>query len=259
MVPTRGAVVDHVLRLRSIAEPGTTITSEPTAEMLVGLVGRDVSIVPLGEVVTPAFPRGASIFGLTRPGAEHASAVRSDGGPAAFHPAPPEPSEASPLRAERRAAILDALQHPSTLVALTVVGLALIFLLVLSPELGMAGLGSLVLGLGAVAFVGMLRVALLARATARCRSGSTTSNASARPTSSPRRSLASAPRRASGSSTGSTRITSDDGDEGATVLDGPRRRVRRDGRAAAAQPGAVRPSASPRCSPTSPRRPTATA
>ena len=46
------------------------------------------------------------------------------------------------------------MQHPSTLVALTVVGFALIFLLVLSPELGMAGLATAALGLGAIAFTG---------------------------------------------------------------------------------------------------------
>jgi hypothetical protein len=45
-------------------------------------------------------------------------------------------------------------QHPSTLVALTVVGFALIFLVVLSPELGMAGPATAALALGAVAFTG---------------------------------------------------------------------------------------------------------
>jgi hypothetical protein len=149
-----GAVVDKVLRLRSTAEPGATITSESTAELLIGHVGRDVSIVPLGKVVTAALPHGASIFGLTRPGAEHTSAIQSstEDRPARLvSPGPTAPALPDPPGGT---VILDALQHPSTLVALTVVGFALIFLLVLSPEVGMAGLSAVALGLGTVACIG---------------------------------------------------------------------------------------------------------
>jgi class 3 adenylate cyclase len=58
-----GAVVDFVVRLRSSAAPGSTVTSEATAELLLGLVGRDVSIVPLGSVMTPDLPESVSVFG----------------------------------------------------------------------------------------------------------------------------------------------------------------------------------------------------
>ena len=54
-----GAVVDKVLRLRSVAGPGVTITSRSTADMLVDRVGRDVSIVPLELGDRPGLPSGA--------------------------------------------------------------------------------------------------------------------------------------------------------------------------------------------------------
>ena len=151
-----GAVVDRVLRLRAAAQPGATITSQSTAEMLLDLVGSELTIVSLGTVTTPTFPTGASLFGLTRPGAEHAPPVRPEADDRPGHPAPPvaPPPTMPNTKADRDAVILDALQHPSTLVALTVVGFALIFLLVLSPELGMAGLSAAVLAIGAVAFTG---------------------------------------------------------------------------------------------------------
>jgi hypothetical protein len=75
-----GAVVDHVVGLRSAAAPGTTITSERTAELLAnldGLVGHVVSIVPLGEVDDATLPRGTCAFGLTRPGDERSARLRT--------------------------------------------------------------------------------------------------------------------------------------------------------------------------------------
>ena len=131
-----GAVVDKVLRLRSVAKPGGTITSQSTADMLLDRVGRDVSIVPLELGDRPDFPPGASIFGLTRPGAEDTAAVRTATDARPVHLAPPVPALASATGTPRGPLMLDAVQHPSTLVALTVVGFALIFLLVPLPRAG---------------------------------------------------------------------------------------------------------------------------
>ncbi len=113
-----------------------------------------MSIVPLELGDRPDFPPGAAIFGLTRPGDEDTPTVRADSSRRPAHLAEPEQPRASVTRAPRGPILLDAVQHPSTLVALTVVGFALIFLLVLSPELGMAGLATAALGLGAIAFTG---------------------------------------------------------------------------------------------------------
>ncbi len=148
-----GAVVDQVLGLRSAADPGTTITSESTGELLLGMVGRDVSIVPLGRIVIPALPEGTSVFGLTRPGAEHTArtvvAERADA-----HAASPVAISAGVGSATpRRTVIVDALQHWMTLIPVVLAGLAAIYLLVLSPELGFAALAAAVLVLGVVAAV----------------------------------------------------------------------------------------------------------
>ena len=149
-----GAVVDQVLRLRSVAGPGPRSPPSRRPSMLVDRVGRDVSIVRLELGDRPDFPPGAAIFGLTRPGDEGTPTVRADT-MVAPRTWPHQSSHAAPrTRTPRGPVILDAVQHPSTLVALTVVGFALIFLLVLSPELGMAGLATAALGLGAIAFTG---------------------------------------------------------------------------------------------------------
>jgi serine/threonine protein kinase len=136
-----GAVVDHVLALRTLAEPGATLVPEATAELLVGLVGREISIVPLGQPASSALARGGSVFGVTRPGREHTArlagpAVSELPPPIATDPPPPAPAaERVPTRAS---VIADALQRLSTLVPLVVGGLALIYAFVLAPELGMA-------------------------------------------------------------------------------------------------------------------------
>jgi class 3 adenylate cyclase len=70
-----GAVVDQLLRLRSIAEPGSTITSERTAEQLVEWVGEQMSVVPITSR-RDSLPAGMAICGITRPGAEATAAVR---------------------------------------------------------------------------------------------------------------------------------------------------------------------------------------
>ena len=142
-----GAVVDLVLRLRSSAEPGTTITTEVTAELLVGLVGTEMSIVPMGMMTNPSFRHGKSIFALTRPGAEGAATLRLN----------PEVQPAvAPITentVSRSALIVGSFQHAGTLLAVTVVGLAVIFRLVLSPEVGLEWVGTLAIGVGSLAAI----------------------------------------------------------------------------------------------------------
>lgn len=142
-----GAVVDLVLRLRSSAEPGMTLTTEATAELLVGLVGPEMSIVPMGEISTPELRHAKSIFALTRPGAEGSATLRST--PVVQAVDPPVTEEA----VHRGDLIAAAFQHAWTLTALTVTGLAVIFRLVLSPEVGLEWLGTLVMAVGSLASI----------------------------------------------------------------------------------------------------------
>ena len=127
-----------------------------TADMLVDRVGRDMSIVPLGARRLAGLPSGAR-----RSSDSPAPATRARPPSGQTPSRPPHctwPNQSSRARARHEGR---AGSHrpgrgaaPSTLVALTVVGFALIFLLVLSPELGMAGLATAALGLGAIAFTG---------------------------------------------------------------------------------------------------------
>ena len=141
-----GAIVDQVVGLRAAADPGTTVTVEATAELLLGLVGREVSIVPLSPPTTsPGGETGSRLFALTRPGREILGprALPASGSPwwppstaqAALVPDPPAAVEA-PSPRPRRAAVVDALQHVTSLLALLGAGLAAIWLQVLAPELG---------------------------------------------------------------------------------------------------------------------------
>jgi hypothetical protein len=146
-----GAVVDKVVHLRAAAAPGATITSESTAELLVGLVGGDISIVSLGEVEAGPL-QGRRLFALTRPGSEHTVSgdrAAPEGEPSAHD---------APDRGPRRVVVLEALQDPVTLAAATVCGLATIFVAVLAPVLGSGGVGALVaLVSGAVAVASFVR------------------------------------------------------------------------------------------------------
>ena len=95
------------------AAPGATITSESTAELLVELVGRDVSIVPLGASVTAATsrrrrrssdsPGPAPRARPTCPGRRRIVAPRTSTAPAATHVRHERPRAAHPV---------DAVQHP---------------------------------------------------------------------------------------------------------------------------------------------------
>lgn len=151
-----GAVVDHLLRLRSIAEPGMTITSEPTAELLVGLVGQEMSIVPLGKVAAPVFPIATSLFALTRPGTESSAVFRSWAVTSARSAELLQaPFAITPTMVmSRRAAAKEALEYPLTLGSLLALGLATIFRIVLADELDMIAVGGIAMSLTATASTG---------------------------------------------------------------------------------------------------------
>ena len=99
---------------------------------------------------SPVEPKTGTPHTTTRVGAGHPAGTEPYSDPA------PAPAQAQPwpgAAASRRAAVVDAVQHPSTLVSLTVVGFALIYLLVLSPELGLRSLSVAAAVLGTVASV----------------------------------------------------------------------------------------------------------
>jgi hypothetical protein len=149
-----GAVVDRVLWLRSITGPGTTTLTEPAVDELGDALGDDVSIVALGTVVPPGRTEGRRISAVTAPGTENRAGLTV---PVA------EPAEATNTTGpvppvKRRQVIEDALLHPSTLVPLTAVGVALIFLVVLADPLGLQTLAAALVLVGAVWFVGAFGV-----------------------------------------------------------------------------------------------------
>ncbi len=137
-----GGVVDSVVRLRALAAPGSTVVAESTAEFLVGLVGATVSIVPLGIVEADWLRQPMTLFGVTRPGQEHTAAAERQG-PLGREVTAPGPTSESRRPGRFRLAV-DALLDPVTLTALTVAGMALIVLLVLSSEIGFATLSAAV-------------------------------------------------------------------------------------------------------------------
>jgi hypothetical protein len=144
-----GSVVDSVVRLRALASPGSTVVAEPTAEFLVGLVGTTVSIVPLGTVEAEWLRQPLPVFGLTRPGQEHAAAAETTGR-RGQDAAAPDPAGDDRQRDGRPRMAVDALLDPVTLTASTVAGVALIVLVVLAAELGIATLAATV-AVGALA------------------------------------------------------------------------------------------------------------
>ena len=150
-----GVVVDQLLRLRSIAEPGSTITSERTAEQLVEWVGEQMSVVPITSRATTALPAGMAICGITRPGAEATAAVRPLPVLSVAPVVPPGTAE-SP-RAEKlkgTEVAVEALSQTPTLVALTALGLSIIFKVVLSSTLDLDQLGNLAILISAIVFCG---------------------------------------------------------------------------------------------------------
>ncbi len=138
--------------LSSIAAPGATLTSEATVELLLEHLGDDITIVPLGTVTTRV-PGGASVCGLALAGREHTARLDLD----EHEGVTPDASAASITEltdgTSRHHLVVEALQHPATLVSLTIAGLALIYVLVLAAEMGGSGLGLAVLVLGVVATV----------------------------------------------------------------------------------------------------------
>jgi hypothetical protein len=150
-----GAPVDRVRWLASIGAPGATLTSEATAELLIEQLDDGVSVVPLGTVTTKARPRGASVCGLARTGREDTARLDPElTGVATSAPAADSAPAPTTDAVSRRHLIAEAVQHPSTLVSLTIAGFALIYVLVLAPELGGGGIGLAVLVLAALAVVG---------------------------------------------------------------------------------------------------------
>ena len=104
----------------------------------------------VGARGTPFEPRTDAGDALARTGVEHTTALQvSPIPPATQHQARPSRDTAI----SRRAALVDALQHPLTLVCVTAVGFALIYLLVLSNELGMRVLSVAAVVVSAVACI----------------------------------------------------------------------------------------------------------
>ena len=212
-----GAVVDKVLRLRSVAGPGVTITSRSTADMLVDRVGRDVSIVPLEPVTGRTSLRGRDL--RTHPPRRRGHAHRP-GGLQSSPRAPGRTRAATHIRHEgparsrsswMRAASVDTGRADGRRVRADLPARPL-------PELGMAGLATAALGLGAAAFTGCFAWHYSKGYAAEQKQIEDGTPARGR-----------RPRRGGRSSTSETRqrlehgferVTSDDGDEGARVLSG---------------------------------------
>lgn len=155
-----GAVIDQVVRLRSAARPSTTITTESTAEMLVGLAGRDLSIVPLGIVEHPELRRGQPVFALVRPGQEQLATVFvPQQQPPTPHAIPPQvlaevPTAVDPEPPRRREALAAASLDTVTLTLLTVFGVLAIFRFVVADELNLGVLAGLLMMLAGACLLG---------------------------------------------------------------------------------------------------------
>lgn len=156
-----GAVVDQVVRLRGAAEPGTTITSEGTAELLLELVGQGVTIIPSGPAAHAGAPR---TFTVSRNLERHADTPRQRPAPPPTQPpaarvaTPPAPDDAPPATFSR---VLAALAEPSTAACLAVAGFGLIFQIVLASTIAVSWIGLAAAAAGfagaAVCFVRALR------------------------------------------------------------------------------------------------------
>jgi class 3 adenylate cyclase len=149
-----GPVIDLLMRLRAVAEPGTTIAPEPTAELLVEQVdlGREMTVKRLDRS-DPTLPRGTTLFALARPG-EPASVNRPLAEAASVSsettPTPEAPAVADPAR---RLVATAALEHPVALGGLALAGVAVIFRVILASVFGLETLGTVMLGVGLVVFV----------------------------------------------------------------------------------------------------------
>ena len=146
-----GPLVDHVLSLRPLAAPGTTVVSESTAGLLLDQVGNEVSIVHLRTVVTPTRPQGTMLYCVTRPGEEPSAQTDEPPVPGGIVAASfvPDADSASAdandapgraLEVSRAAAAGVAAQQPATLVSFTISGVALIYAVVLGGALGAGAL-----------------------------------------------------------------------------------------------------------------------
>jgi hypothetical protein len=139
-----GAIIDQVLRLRALAGPGTTVVPEPTAELLVELVGDELSLVPLpGDSTTRG---GAALFALTRPGDESRVARSATPMLASIHPHMAPQGVRAPKRSRWSIAVA-AMEHPLTLGTLLFVGLTTVYALILAPEFDTGAVSSALLAI----------------------------------------------------------------------------------------------------------------
>jgi class 3 adenylate cyclase len=145
-----GRAVERVLWLRSIAAPGSIVTTQSSADVIGDTASGDVAIVPLGAVETRDRPRGIEVCALTPPGEEHTARLEVE-----VVDDIPIVAPAAPVNdtAPRRLALSEAMEHPATLTAVTVAGLALIYLLLVAPQLGGSALALVILIVSAVAAV----------------------------------------------------------------------------------------------------------
>lgn len=145
-----GALVERVVYLRSRAGPEMTLTSEMTAERLLGLVGNTLSIVPLAADATRS--SAGPVFALTRPGHE-AAAISAGAAPASVDSERGVADEppTSP-KVSRAGAAMTALEEPVTLALLTALGLAVIFRVLLAAELELEAFGAIAVGVLLCAF-----------------------------------------------------------------------------------------------------------
>jgi len=130
-----GPLIDQVVRLRSLAERGTTITSVAAAALLVDLVGHGISLVPF---VDPATSDRLFVLGGPDEATLPSIAV------------PDEPVTFAPLTVSRAGALGKAVSNTTTLTFITFAAVGVIFHVVLSSVLELEWPGPI------VAFVGVV-------------------------------------------------------------------------------------------------------
>jgi len=132
-------LVDQAARLREVAGPGTTLTSEAAAILLVDMVEHGITLVPF--VAPESAGQAGRLFTLSPENATH---------PAFSSPDPPRPQPITARAISRSAAAGRALGHTSTLTFITIAAIGVIFQTVLSTVLELEWPGRV------VAFVGIV-------------------------------------------------------------------------------------------------------
>jgi class 3 adenylate cyclase len=145
-----GRAIERVLWLRSIAAPGSIVMTQSSADVVRDTTSDEFAIVRLGAVEAQDRPRGIEVWAMTPVGQEHTARLDVEplddvaSAPASVHEIDTVP---------RRVALVDAVEHPATLTAVTIAGLSFIYLLLLAPELGGAALALVLLVVSAAASV----------------------------------------------------------------------------------------------------------